>query len=184
MGLINTLFHGDDKLTPKQEKYRQIFMYLVCGGLTTVVNLAAFYLFDILVHKEVNVSIFGWHFDLILLVNQAISWMLAVIVAFITNRLFVFLSNGSIIKEFLLFTASRIATFFIFELGTFALFIMLCENVLKYPQDDIAFTVLGFDVTYLYIVKLINSIILVVANYFLSKIFIFKRKGENVGEKV
>lgn len=184
MGFINTLFHGSDKLTPKQEQYRQIFMYLFCGGVTTVVNILSFAIFDILVDKQVNVSILGWHFDLILLVNQTIAWVLAVIVAFITNRLFVFLSNGNLIKEFLLFTASRVATFFIFELGTFALFIMLCENVLKYPQDDVAFSIFGFGVTYLYVIKIVNSVILVIANYFLSKIFIFKKKGDSSGEKV
>lgn len=184
MNFLKVLFKGSDKLTPKQEKYRQIFMYLFCGGITTVVNIVAFAVFDYFVDKTINVSIFGWNFDLLLLLNQTISWLLAVIVAFVTNRLFVFLSDGSVIKEFLLFVASRIATFFIFELGTFALFIMLCENVFKYPQDDVAFSVFGFNITYLYVIKILNSVILVIANYFLSKIFIFKRKNENSGEKV
>lgn len=184
MNFLRVLFKGSDKLTVKQEKYRQIFMYLFCGGVTTIVNIVAFAIFDLLVDKTIDVSIIGWNFDLLLLLNQTISWVLAVIVAFITNRLFVFLSDGSIVKEFMLFVASRIATFFIFELGTFALFIMLCENVFKYPQDDVALSIFGFDVTYLYVVKIVNSVILVIANYFLSKVFIFKRKNENSGEKV
>lgn len=172
------IIKGSDDLTPKQQKSREIIMYLICGGLTTVVNLLSFALFDYFVTAEYNVTIIKWEFDLLLLLNNTIAWILAVICAFITNRVLVFRSNGSIIKEFVAFTASRIATFLIFELGTFALFVMLCENVAGIPGETVMFSVFGFDVTYLFIIKLANAILVVIVNYILSKLFIFKRHKE------
>ena len=52
---------------------------------------------------------------------------------------------------------------------------MFWENVVGYPKDTIAFSILGFDVTHLFIIKLINAVILVIVNYVLSKLLIFKR---------
>lgn len=177
MELIKIIKGGDD-LTPKQQKSREVIMYLICGGLTTVVNLLSFAIFDYFVKAEKNVTFIKWDFDLYLLLNQTIAWLLAVICAFVTNRLLVFRSNGNPLVEFFAFTASRVATFFIFELGTFALFVMLCENVMGIPKDTVMFSLFGYDVTYLFVIKLVNSVILVIVNYILSKLFIFKRHKE------
>lgn len=177
MELVKIIKGGDD-LTPKQQKTREIIMYLICGGLTTVVNILSFAIFEYFVKAQCNVKIFKWEFDLLVLLNQTIAWVLAVIVAFVTNRIFVFRSNGSVIGEFLKFVASRIATFFIFELGTFALFVMLVENVMGIPQETVFFTIFGYDVTCLFTIKIINSILVVIVNYILSKLFIFKRHEE------
>lgn len=183
MMTLKQLFKGDDSLTPKQKSMREIFMYLFCGGVTTLVNLLSFGIFDYFVTAEKYVTFIKWEFDLYLLLNQTIAWVLAVIVAFITNRAFVFLSNGSILKEFMTFVGSRIATFFIIELGTFALLVMLCENALGIPKDTVMFTIFGFDCTWLFMIKLINSVVLVIVNYVLSKLFIFKRHEEVPAEK-
>lgn len=177
MELVKIIKGGDD-LTPKQQKTREIIMYLICGGVTTVVNILSFAIFEYFVKAKCNVKIINWEFDLLVLLNQTIAWVLAVIVAFVTNRIFVFRSNGSIIGEFVKFVASRIATFFIFELGTFALFVMLCENVMGIPQEKVFFTIFGYDVTCLFTIKIINSILVVIVNYILSKLFIFKRHEE------
>lgn len=175
MMTIKQLLKGDDNLTDKEKKFRELFTYLLFGGLTTVVNLVAFAVFDHFVTAEKVVKIFTKEFDLYVLLNQSIAWLLAVIFAFVTNRSFVFLSNGSIVKEFLSFAGARLATFFIIELGTFALFILFWENVVGYDKDTVAFSVLGFDVTHLFIIKIINAVILVIVNYILSKVLIFKR---------
>lgn len=172
---LKTLLRGGDGLSEKQEKIRSIFMYLVSGGLTTLANLVCFYLFDYFVKAELNVVIFGKEFDMLLLINQVIAWFVAVIVAYVTNRAFVFVSNNSIIKEFLSFAAARIATLVTIELGLFSVMVMLCESVLKTPEDAVIFSIGGFTVTALFVVKIVNSVILVVANYVLSKIFVFKK---------
>lgn len=175
---LKTLLRGGDGLTEKQEKIRSIFMYLVSGGLTTLANLVCFYLFDYFVKAELNVVIFGKEFDILLLINQVIAWFVAVVVAYVTNRAFVFVSNNSIIKEFLSFAAARIATLVTIELGLFSVMVMLCESVLKTPEDAVMFSIGGFAVTALFVVKIVNSVILVVANYVLSKIFVFQENRQ------
>ena len=100
MMTIKQLLKGDDNLTDNEKKFRELFTYILFGGLTTVVNLVAFAVFDHFVTAEKNVTIFGHPFDLFLLLNQTIAWLLAVIFAFVTNRAFVFRSNGSVMKEF------------------------------------------------------------------------------------
>lgn len=179
---LKTLLRGGDGLTEKQEKIRSIFMYLVSGGLTTLANLVCFYLFDFFVKAELNVVIFGKEFDMLLLINQVIAWFVAVIVAYVTNRAFVFVSNNSIIKEFLSFAAARIATLVTIELGLFSVMVMLCESVLKTPEDAVIFSIGGFTVTALFVVKIVNSVILVVANYVLSKIFVFKKTDKETNK--
>lgn len=179
---LKTLLRGGDGLTEKQEKIRSIFMYLVSGGLTTLANLVCFYLFDYFVKAELNVVIFGKEFDMLLLINQVIAWFVAVVVAYVTNRAFVFVSNNSIIKEFLSFAAARIATLVTIELGLFSVMVMLCESVLKTPEDTVMFSIGGFTVTALFVVKIVNSVILVVANYVLSKIFVFKKTDKETNK--
>ena len=51
MELLKIIKGGDD-LTPKQQKSREIIMYIICGGLTTVVNLLSFAVFDFFVKAE------------------------------------------------------------------------------------------------------------------------------------
>lgn len=179
---LKILLRGGDGLSEKQEKIRSIFMYLVSGGLTTLANLVCFYLFDYFVKAELNVAVFGKEFDMLLLINQVISWFVAVIVAYVTNRAFVFVSNNSIIKEFLSFAAARIATLVTIELGLFSVMVMLCESVLKTPEDAVIFSIGGFTVTALFVVKIVNSVILVVANYVLSKIFVFKKTDKETNK--
>lgn len=179
---LKTLLRGGDGLSEKQEEIRSIFMYLVSGGLTTLANLVCFYLFDYFVKAELNVVIFGKEFDMLLLINQVIAWFVAVIVAYVTNRAFVFVSNNSIIKEFLSFAAARIATLVTIELGLFSVMVMLCESVLKTPEDEVIFFIGGFTVTALFVVKIVNSVILVVANYVLSKIFVFKKTDKETNK--
>lgn len=179
---LRTLLRGGDGLSEKQEEIRSIFMYLVSGGLTTLANLVCFYLFDYFVKAELNVVIFGKEFDMLLLINQVIAWFVAVIVAYVTNRAFVFVSNNSIIKEFLSFAAARIATLVTIELGLFSVMVMLCESVLKTPEDAVIFSIGGFTVTALFVVKIVNSVILVVANYVLSKIFVFKKTDKETNK--
>ena len=85
-----------------------------------------------------------------------ISWLLALIFAFFTNRSFVFKStNKNILKEAYSFTQSRIVTLLI---DMFLMFICV--------------TVFGFNDK---IVKLVVQVIVIVLNYIFSKMFVFKK---------
>ena len=44
------------------------------------------------------------------------------------------------------------------------------------PSDDVMFVIFGFNFTYKWCLKLINCVFITVANYVLSKLFVFKKK--------
>ncbi len=176
MGAIKTVLYGGEHLTEKQEKIRKLFMYLVSGGLTTLVNTVSFLVFDLLVKKEVNLSVFGYEFDLMVLLNQIIAWTLAVITAYLLNRIFVFRSSGSVIRELLSFAAARVVSFLILELGVFSIMIAVCEGAFGCPKEDAMFLIGSFKFTYLYLIKILNAVLVVIANYVLSKWFVFKKE--------
>ena len=119
---IVMMFTGKN-IKPEWEKYRKIFMYLVFGVLTTLVNIVVYIVCDKLITGEIILNLFSLKLDLIDIINTFIAWVLAVLFAFFTNRAFVFLSKGSIIKELISFFAARLATLIVFEEGTFLLFI-------------------------------------------------------------
>ncbi|RAN61229.1 hypothetical protein B8A44_09985, partial [Dolosigranulum pigrum] len=80
------------------KKYKLVLLYLFFGGVTTVVNILIFYItFQIL-----NLSTFT---------STVLSWLATLIIAFITNKQFVFQSvswnNKIIFKEFMLFFSYR-----------------------------------------------------------------------------
>ena len=102
-------------LSKYYHKYREIFWYLVVGGLTTLVDFAVYYLLSVVT-------------DLHYLVIYAIAWLAAVIFAFFPNRNLVFQDKGSksLLCQFLEFTASRVATFLIGEAMMY-FFVSICE---------------------------------------------------------
>ena len=143
-------------------KYKEIITYIIFGVLTTVVNFFAFWFFT---------KIFG---ENLYLVNNAIAWVVGVVFAYVTNKLFVFESKSwnlkLITKEITGFLGARIFSFLIEEGGMF-LFISglgLGEKSLE---------LLDFTITGQFIVKILLAIIVVVLNYVFSKFFIFKIKN-------
>ena len=83
------------------EKYKGIFLYLVFGVLTTAVNIVSYYL---------CYEVWG----ILSVSSNIIAWALAVITAFITNKLWVFESKSFAPKVLLLelwrFVSCRLAT--------------------------------------------------------------------------
>lgn len=120
-------------------------MYLIFGVLTTLVNIVVYYLFNDVLHVHYMVS-------------NAIAWILSVLFAYITNRKYVFESNGdSIITELSKFVTARLST------GIMDMVVMwLLVDVLHVNSM---------------ISKIISNVLVVVGNYVLSKLFVFK-KGE------
>lgn len=159
----------------QNEKFREIFWYFVFGVLTTIVNLITFFLLKKAFHCEWPVKIGSWDFNLFITFINAVAWVVAVIFAYVTNKLYVFHTKGNILKEFIAFVIARLFTFFAFELGLFSLAVMVMENAMGLPQDDVFLSIFGFDITNLFVVKLFVAFFVVVANYIFSKIFIFKK---------
>lgn len=140
-----------DKIKDLYLKYKEIINYLIFGVLTTVVSLATYY---ICVYTFLNPDN-----SLQLQVANIVSWIAGVTFAYITNRKFVFESEEQEkLKEAGKFVTSRIAT-----LLTDMLIMFIGVTILKLNDK---------------IIKLISQIIVIIANYLLSKMLVF-RKIEN-----
>ena len=127
------------------KKYKEIIMYLVFGVLTTLVNIVSFYIMD-----KCNINLY---------VNNTIAWILSVLFAYITNKLFVFESKSLepkvVIKEGLSFFGFRLISYF---MDMFCIFIMV----------DI------FSINKM-ISKIVGNVIVIIANSIFSKLFIFRK---------
>lgn len=89
-------------------KNKSVLLYLFFGGLTTVISVASFALFEFLRCET--------------LVSNFISWICAVSFAYITNRIWVFNSatkGKAAYKEIISFFGGRLFTFFVEELMLF-----------------------------------------------------------------
>ena len=130
------------------KKYRESIMYLVFGGLTVGVNIATYIGLTRII--ELNY-----------IVANIIAWIVAVIFAYITNKFFVFESNNTelefLIKEFTSFVSCRLLS-------------GVMEMILMYVMIDM----MGIND---FITKIFTNILVIVLNYVLSKVIIFKKKA-------
>lgn len=132
---------------------RETITYLIFGVLTTAINYAVYHLMYRFTTLEA-------------IVYNIIAWTVAVIFAFITNKLIVFESKsfrpGIVIREFIPFIGARIFSF-VLEEG----FLALTVNVMgMHPLKS----------------KIIISIVVVIVNYIFSKFLIFTKKKETPHE--
>lgn len=127
---------------------KEVILYVVFGVLTTVVSLVTYYIcVGTFLNAENAIQ---------LQIANIIAWIISVAFAYITNRKFVFEStNKNKLGEATKFVTSRIATLLIDMLIMF-----LGVTVLKLNDG---------------IIKLLSQIIVIVANYVFSKIFVFKK---------
>ena len=176
MGIVKKIVFGDPSFTESQEKKRKLFMYLVSGGLTTAANWIVYILFDLLVQSDMMVTLFGNEFSLKIAAKQIVGWIVAVTVAYILNRITVFRSKGNVIRELVTFAGARVLSFLVLELGVMYLMIWACEAITGQPASTPMFMIASFAFTYDYLVKLINCVFVVIANYVLSKIMVFRKK--------
>ena len=128
-------------------KYQEGIDYLFWGGVAFVLSMVLFYIFANMMMMEEQIA-------------NVITWIICVIFTYFTNRIFVFKSKTSgakaIVKEFTEFTSARLAT-------------LILENIVLFICIDL----LSW---YNMIAKLIGQFLVIVSNYVLSKLWIFKKK--------
>lgn len=143
------------------EKYKELITYVVFGVLTTLVNFVCFWLFNKILGEKLY------------LLSNIIAWVISVIFAYVTNKLWVFESKSwkpSVIgREIPEFVGARVFSLLIEEGG-----LWLFVDVLNF--DKFGFTLFGFDVTGKLIAKVVLAVIVVILNYIFSKLVIFKKK--------
>ncbi len=138
------------------KKYKEIINYVIFGILATIVNLATKYILLFTILDASNATQ--------LQISVIISWIAAVTFAYFTNRTFVFESkNEHRLKEFASFICGRIATLLL-EMFVMWFFVTL----LKLDSDF-----------YVVIFTLVAQALVIIANYVISKLFIFKKDKNN-----
>ena len=144
-------------------KYKELITYGIFGVATTVVNFATF---------EIASRILG---EKLYLLSNVIAWVVCVVFAYITNKLWVFESKSLkpdvVFKELLSFFAARGFSFIIEEGGLFLL-------VDVAGLSAYSLKVLSFSISGAFIAKAIVAVVVVIINYFFSKMFIFRKKEE------
>lgn len=137
------------KILALYKKYKEVINYLVFGVLTTILTLLIYY--------GLTYTIMDPNNALMLQGANIISWVVAVIFAYVTNRKFVFESkSNNIIRECVSFFGARIVTL-IMDM------IIMFIGVTVFKGNDKIF-------------KLISQFVVIVSNYVFSKLFVFKKK--------
>ncbi len=130
------------------QKYKDVIPYAIFGVLTTLVNIASYWLCAHALGMPVMAS-------------TIIAWILAVLFAYVTNRKWVFLSEAkgrrAIVKEMLSFFVCRLATGVV-DWACMFLFV----DVLHW--NDV-------------LIKTGANILVIALNYIASKLIIFKKQS-------
>ncbi len=126
-------------------KYQHFLLYTLFGSLTTVIDLAVYYILY---------NLFSVHY----LIAQAISWVVAVLFAYVTNKRYVFASRVrgmAMVAEMIKFISGRL---FSFGVQTVCLAVLVefahwSENVVRLPV----------------------LVIVTILNYIVSRVFVFDK---------
>jgi putative flippase GtrA len=131
------------KFAPFYKKHKSVLLYLLFGGLTTVVSIGTYALFLPVVSP---------------LIANIFSWVAAVTFAYVTNRTWVFASKEkglAIIQEAFAFYGGRV-----FTLGLEEVVLYVFITLLFFPPLT---------------VKVFAQVIVLILNYVISKLFVFKK---------
>ena len=125
-------------------KYKSVILYILFGGLTTLVNIVVYFACSCLKFSTAE--------------STLAAWIISVLFAYITNRKYVFGSKSqgvkSVFKEISNFFLSRFATGLL-DLAVMLLFV----DILEFNGM---------------LIKVISNIVVIILNYVLSKFLVFK----------
>lgn len=152
--LIKTIFYFLNPFNWNDiyKAHTELILYLIFGIATTIVSFIAYYVFRFIFPNTITIY------------PVAFSWVISVLFAYITNRIWVFKSKvtgfKNILKECLLFYISRL-----FTLCTDMLIMFLLVDLTKIENDYYELSI-----------KIFSNIIVIILNFILSKIIIFRKK--------
>lgn len=126
-------------------KYKDVIPYLFFGVCTTVVNVVIYWFLSHIICLSVGFS-------------TIIAWIISVLFAYLTNRIWVFHSDSSGVKEI----TKEMVSFFGCRLATGILdWLIMFVLVDCFEYNDV-------------LIKIISNIMVIVLNYIASKVFIFR----------
>lgn len=132
------------RFQPLWQRSREGLLYLFFGGLAFFLNLFLFWLLT----EPMGLPV---------LAANVVAWVLCVAFAFWTNRTWVFTrrgADGGVLREAASFTAGRLATLVLEELV-----LVLGVTLLALPVMPVKFSA---------------QVLVILTNYFISKLFVFK----------
>ena len=132
-------------------KYRELIVYVIVGGLTTLVSWAAKFAWNFIFYGGT-----AYPTELQAVILGTVEWVAGVAFAYPTNRRFVFQSKDpEIFKECIKFVLSRVSTYLL-SVGLNVLLTWLGVNV--------------------YVTTIVAAVAVVIANYVISKLLVFRKK--------
>ena len=135
-----------NKIIELYKKYKEIINYLIVGVLTTLVSIIIYFIFTKIFHVNYMIS-------------NAISWVGAVLFAYITNKKYVFVSKSETKKQIII----EMYQFFKYRILSFVIELLLMYAFVELIKiDDM-------------IAKVIVQAIVIILNYVFSKLFVFKK---------
>lgn len=162
------------------EKHKAIVLYFAFGVGTTLISLGSYYIIrKIFPDAESVPPWLSWIFNITAMFHiesstvlpVLISWILANLFSFFTNRVYVFNSQarnfGRFMFEMAKFFASRIAT-------------LIVDMVIMFLLVDLTGIHGGL---YEFCAKIFSNIIVLILNFILSKVFVFRKKTKKPEEK-
>ena len=137
-------------------RYKTIISYVFWGGVTTLVNIAVYGICTYFGMPEMAANI--------------LAWVLSVIVAYLSNRRWVFQSGNhgekAVLREFFSFMTCRIGTGLLDQL---IMFVGVEWIGASYIPEDLRFP-------WGMLIKVISNVIVIILNYVLSRRVVFTKK--------
>lgn len=146
---------GLKSLADWYRKHQEGMRYLVFGALSTVVNILVYTIFAVVILKGIDND------SLRVNISEIIAFIVAVIFAYITNKLYVFNSKTNGFKEL----AKEITSFFSCRIFTEIISILMMNSAVWFGINDI-------------FMKIVSNIVVIILNFVFSKILIFKGSKE------
>ena len=132
------------KIWDLYKKYKEAILYLIFGGLTTLLNILTY-------------AVCAHLFMLDTIPSNAIAWIAGVIFAYVTNKIYVFESKTDTFKALVMECASFVGC-------------RLATGVMDMAIMYVTVDVLHFNDV---IMKIISNILVIILNFVFSKLFIF-----------
>lgn len=131
------------------KQYREMIMYIIMGIFTTAVNISSFYILVEVLDTDYKTA-------------TVIAWILSVLFAYITNKIYVFQQKTSdmrsLMRELTAFFSVRLLSLGI-DLG------MMILLVSQFHTNET-------------LAKILDNVVIVVVNYIASKWLVFKKTTE------
>lgn len=128
------------------EKHKELILYVFFGGCTTLINIVSYFACRQVLHMPVVPA-------------DVLAWLVSVIFAYVTNKLFVFESKSwrlrLVLKEGAEFLAARV-----FSLGVDVVMLYITVTILDWWELPM---------------KVLANVVVIVINYIFSKWIIFRK---------